>query len=222
VLASFLAAGAMAHPAYEATTAPIRLRGSLPGVVRIAQRVTVTGRVREPSRGARVELELERTVRWRVVASTGVPANGGFSLRWKVQTRIEIGPVKLRLILQARGRPVTSTAPVQSAVGSAAVYCRPPVPPAVNLPAGDGWIGGGVYTQGGPFPGIYACASAAYTITATNAGGAVVASQTFPALRSYTLVLPAGSYMLASGACRGMATVTAGRETKADTDCDFP
>jgi hypothetical protein len=39
---------------------------------------------------------------------------------------------------------------------------------------------------------------------------------------SYTLVLPAGRYMLASGGCHGTATVTAGRQTRANTYCLYP
>jgi len=221
-LACCVAAAAIADSDRAGARSPIVLRKSLPNLVRVAQRVTITGRVRNPSRGDRVALELERTIHWRVVASTGLRASGAFSLHWQVQKRTATGPVKLRLVLRGRERPPLSTASVQSTVGPAAVYCEPPAPPAVDIPPGDGWISGGVYSQGGPFPGIYACAEKAYTVSATDAAGTVIASETFPALRSYTLVVPAGSYTLTSGACRGSATVTAGRETLADTDCDYP
>lgn len=220
-LATVLAAAAIADATHERAPSPIKLREPLPEVVRIAQRVTVSGRVRHPSRGAQVGLELERTVHWRLVASTGLRGSGAFSLRWRV-SKIAPGPVQLRLALSSPGRPPITTAPVQSAIGPAAVYCKPPVPPAVNIPPGYGWITGGVYGQGGPFPGIFACSSSPYTVTAANSAGAVAASETVPALSSYTLVVPAGSYMLQSGDCRGTATVLAGRGTKADTDCDYP
>jgi hypothetical protein len=146
---------------------------------------------------------------------------GAFSLRWRVSKTTATGPLKLRLTVIREGRLVVAGSPWQSFVGPAAVYCKPPAPRAVAIPAGDGWIVGGVYDQGGPFPGIYQCESAPYTVTATGASGVVV-RQNVAALHSYTLVVPAGSYMLASGACRGTATVTAGRRTQANTDCDFP
>jgi hypothetical protein len=110
----------------------------------------------------------------------------------------------------------------QTFVGSAAVYCKPPVPPAVNIPPSDGWIVGGLYEQGGPFPGILECSGAAYTVTAVNSSGTVRASQSVARRHSYTLVVPAGHYTLTSGGCRGTATVRAGRQTKADTYCDLP
>lgn len=117
---------------------------------------------------------------------------------------------------------LVSTSPWQAVVGSAPVYCKPAVPPAVDIPVGDGWIVGGVYLQGGAFPGIDQCDESSYTVTVTNAAGEVVASQNVAPLHSYTFVVPAGSYMLMSGHCGGTATVTAARQTTADTDCDLP
>jgi hypothetical protein len=111
---------------------------------------------------------------------------------------------------------------VQSAIGPAPVLCAPPTPPAVNIPAGDGWIVGGRYTIGGPFPGIDVCDGDQYTVTATDANGVVQATQTVAGGQSYTLVVPAGQYTLDSDFCRGMATVTAGRQTQADTTCAVP
>lgn len=198
------------------------LRQPLPSVVRISQRITVAGRVRRPPRGAQVALQSTRTARWRWVTSTSLPRSGAFTLHWRVSAGAATGPLKLRVVLIERGRRLLATSPSQSFVGPAAVYCSPPVPPAVNIPVGDGWIVGGVYSQGGPFPGIYQCAASSYTVTATDASGTVAATQTVAALHSYTLVVPAGDYTLASGACRGVATVTAGRQTEADTNCDFP
>lgn len=221
-LACCVAAGAIADPNFAAARSAIVLRKPLPNLVRIAQRVTVSGHVRNAPRGAHIALESKRTGRWRVVTRTRLGGSGAFSLRWLVQKSTALGPVKLRLVLTSRGQPLFSTAPVQTSIGSAPVYCHAPVPPAVNIPSGDGWIVGGVYSQGGPFPGFYECAGSTYTVTATNPSGAVVASETVPPLGSYTLVLPAGRYALASDACRGSASVVAGRETKANTYCDDP
>jgi hypothetical protein len=107
-------------------------------------------------------------------------------------------------------------------VGPAFVRCSAPVPPAINIPAGDGWIVGGLYDEGGPFPGIDECSSSGYTITATVADGTVAATQTVAGGHSYTLVVPAGKYTLNARFCRGQATVTAGRQTAANTICAFP
>jgi hypothetical protein len=218
VLAMVLAAAASATGAPP----PIMLRKSLPGVVRIDQQLTVAGRVPTAPRGARVALESARTTKWRVEASTSLRHSGAFNLRWRVGKGIATGPLKLRVAVIRQMQQLFTTAPVQLFVGPAIVYCKAPVPPAVNIPAGDGWIVGGVYGLGGAFPGIDQCWSTPYTVTATNASGVIVTRETVAALHSYTLVVPAGSYSLASGACRGSATVTAGREIKADTDCDYP
>jgi hypothetical protein len=227
VLASGVGAVATARPGPAGAPSSIAqssivLRTPLPNIVRIAQRVTITGRVATRPLGARVALEAQRTSAWSIVAGSDLPRSGAFSLLWQVQKSTGLGPLKLRVVVTRRGRLLVSTPVGQSFVGSALVYCKPAVPPASSVPAGDGWIVGGVYGVGGAFPGIFACLSTPYMVTATNASGAVVASQTVPALHSYTLVVPAGTYTLASGGCRGNATVVAGRQTKADTHCDYP
>jgi hypothetical protein len=222
VLASGVAMAASGRPVRAGPGPSITARKPLPSVVRIGQRLTVTGRVRLPPRGAQVALQSARGSHWRVLASTTLRRSGAFSLHWRVGQGTAIGPLKLRLTVIREGRLLVAGSSWQSFVGPAAVYCKPAVPPAFAIPAGDGWIVGGVYSQGGPFPGIYRCDDAPYTVTATNASGTVVASQNVAALHSYTLVVPAGSYMLASGGCHGSATVTAGRQTQADTNCDFP
>lgn|GEM_PF-4621202 len=79
-----------------------------------------------------------------------------------------------------------------------------------------------MYGEGGAYPGEYACSSEPYTVTAENHGGDVAASERVAARHSYTLVVPAGSYTLRSGACSGSATVRAGRRTTADTYCRYP
>ena len=90
------------------------------------------------------------------------------------------------------------------------------------MPSGDGWITGGVYGEGGAFPGMDACLSQRYTIEALDSGGSVAARETVPGGHSYTLVMPSGSYTLMSGGCRGRATVRAGQQTKANTFCLYP
>jgi hypothetical protein len=222
VLVSGVAVAAVGGPGPVVLQPSIGLRKPLPTLVRIGERLTATGRVRFPPRGARVALQAARTTHWRPVAGTTLRRRGAFTLRWRVRAGTAVGPVKLRVVVTRAGRVLGATASWQAFVGSAAVFCKPPVPPAVDIPVGDGWIVGGVISQGGPFPGIYQCAGSSYTVTAANASGMVVASQTVAALHSYTLVVPAGSYTLTSGQCRGVATVTAGRQTEADTDCDFP
>jgi hypothetical protein len=108
-----------------------------------------------------------------------------------------------------------------SSGGAPGAGCNSPAPPG-SVPAGDGWIVGGVYSEGGHPPGTPRCAGVSYTVTATNPAGKVVKSQTVAADDSYTLVVPAGSYNLASGACRATATVTAGQQTDADIYCRYP
>jgi hypothetical protein len=128
----------------------------------------------------------------------------------------------LRVTARRAGKLLAATAPAQTAIGPAAVYCKPPAPPAVNIPAGDGWIVGGLYIEGGPFPGIYECSSQAYTVLAKNSSGAAAAHENVPGGHSYTLVVPAGNYTLQSNFCRGSATVTAAKRTRANTYCYVP
>jgi hypothetical protein len=93
----------------------------------------------------------------------------------------------------------------------------------VNIPVGDGWIEGGVYIEGGPFPGIYECEGQPYRIDAETSSGTVVASQQVAAGHSYTLApVPAGSYKLRANGCFGSATVIAGKGTTANTNCLVP
>jgi len=116
---------------------------------------------------------------------------------------------------------VAVSAATQVMVGQAPVYCAAPAPPP-QVPAGDGWVVGGLYIEGGPYPGIHRCFAGDYTITVHDQAGNTVATQHVQDGQSYTLVLPAGSYALSSGFCRGVATVTAGRRSTADTLCDVP
>ena len=222
MFASGRAVAASPHAGSSAPHPRIVLGNRLPNLVRIGDRQVVIGRVLGSPRRAQVALESARETRWRVMASTTLRRRGEFSLRWRVGGHTAIGPLKLRLVVTRAGRLLAATSPFQSAVGSAPVYCARPVPPALAIPAGEGWIAGGLYEQGGAYPGFYRCTASSYTVTATSISGAVLARQTVTALHSYTLVVPAGSYTLTSGFCRGSATVTAGRQTTANTYCDFP
>lgn len=199
----------------------IRITKPLPAVIRVNQFVTVAGTVPGAPRGSQIALELKRSAGWSSAASERVGKPGPFKLGWRVTGRPYV-EATYRVLVSRNRTVLAATPPKNVAIGPAAVYCKPPVPPAVNIPVGDGWIVGGLYGEGGPFPGIYACSSQPYTVTATNRAGAVVASQHVAALHSYTLVVPAGKYTLASDGCHGTATVTAGKQTKANTYCLYP
>jgi hypothetical protein len=199
----------------------ISLSKPLPSVVRIGERVTVEGHLSGAPRGTLVTLEAKRTGNWRALAQAKV-LDGAFKLRWRVPKSAAIGPISWEVVARSRNRVLASTPPTQSGVGPAAVYCTPPPPPTLNIPVGDGWIVGGVYFQGGAYPGILSCVSQPYAITATTSAGAIAATQDVAGGHSYTLVLPAGSYTLTSSFCRGSAVVAPGKQTRADTFCDVP
>jgi hypothetical protein len=212
------------------------VRHPLPEVVRQGETVVIRGHLRgdlAPEAGCldfcvvRIRLQLKRTYgaaahrRWHTVTGTICCYEfGGFVLRWLVPRRLATGPIEWRLSLFFPPN-VAMTRAVQSFVGPAPVYCARPTPPS-NVPAGDGWITGGDYIEGGPFPGIDECQSD-YTVTATNSAGQAVASEHVTGRRSFTLVVPAGSYALKASSCgSGSAAVTAGKQTKADVVCPVP
>jgi hypothetical protein len=203
----------------------IVVRRAVPAVVRIGEPVTVTGTVRGAPRGASAQLQTLRGTSWQLQARGPLARHGGFTLHWRVAAGTQTGPASWRVSVIHAGRRIGATRPQQLGIGPAYVACAPPVAPAVNIPVGDGWIVGGLYYQGGAFPGIDACSARAYTITARTSSGSLVASQDVAAGHSYTLApLPAGTYTLqtAQNFCRGSATVAAGRQTVADTYCDLP
>lgn len=222
-LAIATACCAIAVPALAASTQPrIVLSKPLPSLVRIGQRVVIKGHALRAGAHARAALQVRGLHPWTTVARARTGAHGAFTIRLHV-AKSNPGPVSLRVALLANGRVVASTKVMQSAVGPKPVYCAPPVPPAVNIPVGSGWIVGGLYLEGGPYPGIFACEQQPYTIKAESTSGAVVASQQVAAGHSYTLVVPAGTYMLRASTCgSGSATVTAAHQTKADTICPVP
>jgi hypothetical protein len=218
-VASVTAALAAAEPAPSIRLSRIagqRVRPGYGETVRVGQVVTVSGTADHRPAHARVELQGRITAGWHTLVTVALRGDR-FTLHWHVRAR----EFQLRATLVSGRRRIASSETAPVLVGSAIVRCRPAAPPA-TLPAGDGWIQGGVYLQGGPAPGIDQCQSSSSTLTATSPGGQMVASQNLAGGNGYSLVLPAGAYQLRDGECRGMATVTAGRRTAADTDCDFP
>ena len=204
----------------------IALSHPVPQAVRQGQTVIVSGRANRV-RAARIELEGRRLYvkpagRWRVLV-VGRRVNGGrFELRWTVPRHYRLGPIALRVVAVRARRIVAASPGARSFVGPAPVYCAPPTPPS-EVPSGDGWITGGDYIEGGPYPGVYQCVSQPYTITATDQAGNVVATQHVAGGHSYTLVLPAGRYSLKASSCGfGSATVAKGEPTKADVVCPVP
>jgi hypothetical protein len=221
VIAAVLAA--MIAGAAQAGSRTLALARPLPNLVRQKEHVTVRGTVTGVPRRTEVALELKRTRTWVIVANVRAERAGGFAIHWPVPKDEQVGPVSLRIAaLSRRGALLAATASVMSAIGPAAVYCARPVPPMTNIPAGDGWILGGVYAQGGPYPGFYACSDKPYTITATATDGKITATAEIAANHSYTLIVPPGRYSLSSGPCRGQATVVAAKPTSANTYCDYP
>jgi hypothetical protein len=221
-LSLVVACCAVAAPALAADGGPkIVLSRPLPSLVRVGQRIAVTGRVAHPPAHASAALQIRGPRPWATVAEAPVGARDGFKIRWRVSGAE--GPVALRVVALSGERVIARTSAQQSAVGPKAVYCAPPVPPAVNIPAGDGWIVGGLYLEGGPFPGIFECEQQPYTINVESLSGTIVASQSVAAGHSYTVVVPAGTYKLRASSCGlGSGTVTAAHQTKANTVCPVP
>jgi hypothetical protein len=192
-----------------------RVRPGYGETVRLGQVVAVSGTVTHPPARARIQLQGRTTAAWHALLSVSFRGEN-FMLRWHARTR----PLQLRAVLLSGRHRIATSAPASLLVGSAIVRCHPAAAPA-DLPAGDGWIEGGVYLQGGPAPGIDQCQSESSTFTATSVSGSVVASQNLAGGDGYALVVPAGTYQLQDGGCTGKATVSAGHRTVADTDCDF-
>lgn len=246
VLAAGASAAASSRPqiARSALSQPrIVLASALPMVVREGQLVTVRGHVRglitipPPCEGVCIPVVLLQGRRtygspsgapWETLARTRWKnQHGRFALVWRVSRKLGTGPLSLQVALvwppaPPSRRTLAVTGTKTSWIGPAPVYCAAPAPPT-DVPAGDGWITGGDYIEGGPYPGIYDCESQAYTITATDQGGSVAATQRIAAGASYTLVLPAGHYSLRASSCGlGSATVTAGEPVHADIVCPVP
>ncbi len=196
----------------------VRLTATVPSVARAGTPSPVAGRAAGAPAGSVAELERQTAPRrWAVLAATGVRA-GRFTLRW---TPTLPGFFDVRVVVVRHGALLARTGVRPVLVGAAPVYCAAPAGP-VALPPGAGRIVGGVYNEGGPAPGIYVCQGQANAVTLSRAGGAPVAMQEVAAGQSYSFVVPAGTYTLSSGYCRGSASVGAGQTTTADTVCPVP
>jgi hypothetical protein len=207
------------YAATRAESTAARITISIPGTVTAGTAVVLRGRVSHAPGDSTVDLESRPPVggRWTVLAR-GAVVHGRFAVTWRPRSA---SFVMARVILVRHARTLARTTPASVLIGAAPVYCAAASPPG-SLPPGDGYIVGGVYNVGGPAPGITVCQGEANTVTVTGASGATVASQAVPAGQSYTFVLPAGTYQLSTGYCRGQATVTAGAGTHADTVCAVP
>ena len=211
--------------------AAIALSHPIPALIRVGQTLAISGRLRPDLRDSEIALEYHAPSgalpkRWTRIAEASLGPGGTFSMRWKVTKASSPSILFVRLAAIRRHATVAVTKAGQLAIGPAVVPCAAPVPPAVNIPVGDGWIEGGLIIRGGAFPGVDECESQPYTITATNtATGAVAATMNVPGGQSYTLVVPAGTYTLkATAGCpgNGTATVSAAYGTTANTYCNVP
>jgi hypothetical protein len=218
-LASLTAAIAAASPISAIKLGKIagqRVRPGYGETVRLGQVVAVSGTVTHPPAHARIQLQGRTTAAWHALLTVSFRGDN-FTLHWHVRAR----QLQLRAVLLSGRHRIATSEAASLLVGSAIVRCHPAAAPA-DLPAGNGWIGGGVYLRGGPAPGIDQCQSSSSAVTATSVSGDVVASQNLAGGDGYALVVPAGTYQLQDGECTGKATVIAGHRTVADTDCDFP
>jgi hypothetical protein len=223
VLAPVLAAVALiasGSATGDGASPSINLSKPLPSVIRIDQLLRIAGQMRHSNGDTTAMLQIKRSTKWKVVASAGLGTDRSFRLRWRV-TGKPYSQIQMRVVAEKDQNFVASTPARKVAVGPRAVYCVAATPPG-NVPRGDGWIEGGLYGEGGPYPGMYACSSQPYTVTATKRSGKAPARQQVAARHSYTLVVPAGKYTLTSGACSGTASVQAGRLTRANTYCRYP
>ncbi len=191
-----------------------QLRPGYSEAVRLKQTVKIFAAVSNPPRNRHLELQGRLTGRWQTLRAVSFDSDR-FSLRWHVRTRES----ELRAVLVSNGRVVAVSPTYPILVGSAIVPCRGPV---VNfmIPATDGLLEGGVYLMGGPAPGLDECQSDPSTLTITSP--TFTTTDDLSGGDGYAVGLPPGSYTLTDGQCRGTATITAGKTTHANTDCDFP
>ena len=171
-------------------------------------------------RRAHVQLEERVAHGWKVVARSPL-RRGGFVLSWRPPAD---SLLNVRITVRSATRVLAYSAAVRVRVGSAPRYC-PQAPAPSSVPAGDGWIVGGLYYSGGPAPGIFECHGGPYTVAAVDEAGAQTGAVTVAdGAASYVLVLPAGSYELQSelSCYSDEVTVVAGKGVKADTICNIP
>ena len=92
-----------------------------------------------PPAHARIQLQGRTTAAWHALLSASFHGDN-FTLHWHVRAR----DFQLRAVLLSGRHRIATSAVASLLVGSAIVRCHPAAAPA-NLPAGDGWIEGGVY-----------------------------------------------------------------------------
>ena len=195
--------------------------------------VMVTGSVALPRGAAR-----SRTVVAFTLAPTGSTRgrSESFTVRLDAGDRFSatlssslIGALRLRARVEIGGRP--SGPAVTRTVGLLGppryVACQPiPVPPPA---AGQGVLAGGIYTVGGPAPGIDECTAG--TVTVSTPGGTVVASATVTDTQSYAIVVPVGSYVVTATTPQGLRCFANGEQpisvtsqvvADANTACSVP
>jgi len=224
------AAAAHAH-AHTHRTARARARGAnqvprvhfddeVPTLLGGGETVTLRGTVKNTGAGAAIVLEIrEAGGRWK--ASVRAPVHkGAFKLKWLPPAGRTIA---LRFAVRRSRHLLTLSTTLTVRIGAAPQYCPMPRAPT-DVPAGDGWISGGLYRAGGPEPGTLACESGPYSISAINEAGTAVTTQEV-AGSDYTLIVPPGNYELdaMSGACYSEQTiiVVAGKGVQARTICDI-
>lgn len=210
----FALGGALLAAAAGARPTQVRLAVVVPASGHAGTAIRIDGRARGSA--TRAELEQRTPAGWRILATTTV-RGGAFTLRW---TPRAAGFVTVRVRVDRLRRRLATSRPAPVLIGAAPVYCAAPAQP--SIPPGQGAIVGGVYNRGGPAPGIFACEGQANTVRLSDSTGATVATRQVAAGQSYAFVVRPGRYALKAGFCGGVATVTAGRSTHADTVCDVP
>ncbi len=200
----------------------VRLANGIPTLLAAGEAVRLRGRVIAALAGERIALEDRPQTggRWSIAKRAPI-RDGRFELSWKPPADSSLA---LRIALRASGRVLALSTTVAMRVGAAPVYCPRASPPS-ELPAGDGWILGGLYDSGGPAPGVFDCQRGPYEITALDEAGEPAAMEQVSG-NDYVLVLPPGNYQLAANesSClsEAAATVVAGKGTLANTICNIP
>lgn len=207
-------------PAFAAGVPKVHLDGPIPTLLSAGERVKLSGRVSGGSRGEQIALESHAGGAWKIVKRAPVSA-GAFKLAW---TPAAGQTLTLRLTLRLAGRVIAYSSKLTLRVGPAPQFC-PKAPAPTSVPAGDGWVYGGLYDSGGPAPGVFNCQSGPYTVVAVDEAGQPALSQPVSGM-DYVLLLPAGSYELEAdeSSCFSEAAVlvVAGKGVKANTICDVP
>jgi hypothetical protein len=216
-----MASPAPAHAPETGLGPRVIVTSSLPVPLRAGDHVTIAGRVNHAPAGARIALETSRSRGWTVAVQDTPGVRGAFRLRWLIPDA-DTGLLYVRTAALLDGRVVAATKRMSEIIGQPVVRCSAPAPPAA-VPAGDGWIVGGLYIEGGAFAGLDQCSAGAYSVTATRRATGAATTVGVAGGHSYTIVLPAGAYTLTPGCgVPTEATVVAGHQAVANTRCLVP